>query len=120
MKNLGCPDIIFIFGATNDSWANAPIGEYKYSDWSKDDLYSFRPALSYLLSNMIDYYPNVTIYYMLNDGLKEEINNSIKEICNYYSIPIIELKSIDKKSGHPSVKGMEQISLKLKDALLLK
>ncbi len=120
MKKLGCPDIIFIFGATNDSWANAPIGEYKYSDWSKDDLYSFRPALSYLLSNMIDYYPNVTIYYMLNDGLKEEINNSIKEICNYYSIPIIELKSIDKKSGHPSVKGMEQISLKLKDALLLK
>ncbi len=28
-KNLGNPDIIFIFGATNDSWAGAPIGEYK-------------------------------------------------------------------------------------------
>lgn len=119
MKRLGCPDIIFIFGATNDSWANAPIGEYKYSDWSKDDLYSFRPALSYLLSNMIDYYPNVKIYYMLNDGLKEEINNSIKDICNYYSILVIELKNIDKKNGHPSIKGMEQISMQLKEALPL-
>ena len=25
MKNLGSPDIIFICGATNDSWANSPI-----------------------------------------------------------------------------------------------
>lgn len=24
MNNLGCPDLIFIFGATNDSWAGAP------------------------------------------------------------------------------------------------
>ena len=29
MNNLGCPDIIFIFGATNDAWAGSPIGEYK-------------------------------------------------------------------------------------------
>ena len=29
MPDLGQPDIIFVFGATNDSWAGAPIGEYK-------------------------------------------------------------------------------------------
>ena len=28
MDNLGSPDILLIFGATNDSWANAPIGEF--------------------------------------------------------------------------------------------
>lgn len=44
MYNLGRPDVIFIFGGTNDSWAGAPIGEYQYSDWSKEDLYQFRPA----------------------------------------------------------------------------
>ncbi len=110
MKSLGCPDIIFIFGATNDSWANSPIGDYKYQDWTKEDLYKFRPALSYLLSNMNDYYPNVKIYYILNDGLKGEINESVKTICGHYNIPYIELKDIDKMSGHPSVKGMTQIS----------
>lgn len=35
MNNLGCPDLIFIFGATNDSWAGAPIGEYQYENWTK-------------------------------------------------------------------------------------
>ena len=35
MKALGCPDIIFIFGATNDYWAKSPLGEYQYADWSK-------------------------------------------------------------------------------------
>ena len=119
MKRLGCPDVIFIFGATNDSWANSPIGDFKYSDWTKEDLYNFRPALSYLLSNMIDYYPNIKIYYILNDGLKEEINNSIKDICKHYEIPLIELNNIDKKNGHPSVVGMQQISEQLKSALFL-
>jgi hypothetical protein len=68
MKALGCPDIIFIFGATNDYWAKSPLGEYQYADWSKKDLYSFRPAMSYMLDTMIDYYPNVEIYFLLNDG----------------------------------------------------
>ena len=28
---LGDPDIIFVFGGTNDAWANSPMGEYQYS-----------------------------------------------------------------------------------------
>ena len=44
MDNIGCPDIIFIFGATNDSWAGEPVGDYKYDNWRKSDFYSFRPA----------------------------------------------------------------------------
>lgn len=45
MTDLGNPDIIFIFGATNDSWAGTPIGEYKYEGITYGDLYQFRPAL---------------------------------------------------------------------------
>ena len=42
LRYLGSPDIILVFGATNDCWATSPIGDYKYSDWTKTDLYSFR------------------------------------------------------------------------------
>ena len=42
MDDLGNPDIILVFGGTNDSWAGAPLGDFKYSQWTKDDLYDFR------------------------------------------------------------------------------
>lgn len=109
MTNLGCPDVIFIFGGTNDAWAGSPIGDYKYEGWTKEDLFSFRPAMAKMLSFMIDRYPNVEIYFILNDGLQEEINESVKTICEYYQVPCIVLTGIDKANGHPSVKGMEQI-----------
>ena len=109
MTNLGCPDIIFIFGGTNDAWAGSPIGEYKYEGWTRQDLFSFRPAMAKMLAFMIDRYPNVEIYFILNDGLQEEINESIKTVCSYYQVPCIVLKDIDKANGHPTVKGMKQI-----------
>lgn len=117
MTKLGTPDIIFIFGATNDSWAKSPVGEYQYSDWTKDNLYSFRPAMAYLLENMIDRYPNVELYFILNDGLSEEITESAKVICEHYGVDCIELQGIDKMSGHPSVKGMRQICDQVKTYL---
>ena len=49
MDNLGQPDIIFIFGATNDSWAGSPIGDFIYEGIKKADLYEFRPALAHML-----------------------------------------------------------------------
>jgi len=109
MNDLGCPDIIFIFGATNDAWAGSPIGEYKYEGWTKEDLFSFRPAMAKMLSFMNDRYPNVEIYFILNDGLRDEINESVKTICEHYQIPCIVLTEIDKSNGHPTIKGMNQI-----------
>lgn len=109
MTNLGCPDIIFIFGATNDAWAGSPIGEYKYEGWTKEDLFSFRPAMAKMLAFMIDRYLNVEIYFILNDGLQEEINESVKTVCEHYQVPCIVLKEIDKANGHPTIKGMSQI-----------
>ena len=110
MPDLGQPDIIFVFGATNDSWAGAPIGEYKYENIQYGDLYAFRPAMAYLLQRMKDRYLNTEIYFILNDDLRDEIDESVKTICAYYSVPVIELVNIDKLSGHPSVKGMRQIA----------
>ncbi len=112
---LGNPDIILVFGGTNDSWAGSPIGEYKYQNYLRNDLYSFRPAVAFLLENLIDYYPNVKIYFMLNDGLKEEINESVLSVCRHYGIDCIVLHDIDKISGHPSVKGMESIANQVRE-----
>ncbi|ROT07060.1 hypothetical protein EEL33_07770 [Muribaculaceae bacterium Isolate-037 (Harlan)] len=114
MDNIGSPDILFIFGATNDSWANAPIGEFVWSDWTPEQLKSFRPALAYMLSHVKDRYPNTDIVYLINDGLKPEITSSIIEACNRYSIPYIELKEIDKTAGHPNRHGMRQIADQIK------
>ncbi|MGM8363198.1 SGNH/GDSL hydrolase family protein [Flavobacterium sp. ARAG 55.4] len=117
MDNLGSPDVIFIFGATNDAWANTPIGQFKYNDWTKEELYDFRPAMAYMLDYMLGRYPNVKIYFLLNSDLKETINESVKTICKHYNVDCIELKGIDKKEGHPSIKGMEQISNQISDFL---
>ena len=110
MTELGQPDIIFVFGATNDSWAKTPIGEYKYDDITYGDLYQFRPAMAYLLQRMKDRYVNTEIYFLLNNDLRDEIDESVKTVCAHYGVPVIELEAIDKLSGHPSVKGMRQIA----------
>ena len=110
MDNLGQPDIIIIFGATNDSWAGSPIGDFKYEGIKKADLYEFRPALAHMLRWMTDRYVNTEIYFILNTELKDEINTSVKTICEHYGVPVITLTEVDKISGHPSVKGMRQIA----------
>lgn len=117
MWNLGSPDIILIFGATNDSWAHSPIGEFKYSGWTKDDLYSFRPAMAYLLRHIKARYPNVEIYFIMNCDLSEEITSSCATICSHYGIEMISLQGIDKLNGHPSIKGMRQIAEQLGEAI---
>lgn len=117
MDDLGCPDIIFIFGATNDSWAGAPVGDYKYENITEAELYTFRPAMARLLRYVKDRYPSTEIYFILNDGLREEIAVSAKTVCKHYDIPCIELKDIDKKSGHPTVKGHGQIAEQVGHAL---
>lgn len=117
MYNLGNPDLILIFGATNDSWANAPVGEFKWEGWTKEDLKSFRPALAYFLHNITALYPESKILYMVNDGLKDEVTSSIIEACRRYGVPYLELQGIDKTAGHPNIHGMQQIADQLKAAL---
>ena len=114
---LGDPDIILIFGGTNDAWANSPIGEYKYADWTKDDCKNFRPALACLLYKLQKRYPKASIYSLLNSELREPINESMREICKHYNIPLIELHDIDKQDGHPSAKGMQSICNQLVEAI---
>jgi lysophospholipase L1-like esterase len=118
MDNLGGnPDVIFIFGATNDSWAHAPIGEFKYENITKDDLWSFRPAMAYMLDHVKKRYPNVKVYFLLNSELRDDINESCLTICNHYAIPCIRLHDIHKINGHPSKEGMKAIARQVLDVI---
>lgn len=110
LPRLGSPDVIFIFGGTNDDWAGAELGEYQYDHFTQADFYTYRPALAYLLQQAKERYPNVKILFIINSELRIEIVESTKVICSHYSIPYIELKDIDKKLNHPTVKGMKAIA----------
>ena len=106
---LGNPDIIFLFGGTNDAWAGSPVGEYQYEGWTQDDCKCFRPALAKLLYMLKERYPDAEIYSILNSELREEINESCRVICKHYDIQLIELYDIEKQNGHPSIAGMKSI-----------
>ena len=115
--NLGDPDIILIFGATNDSWTGTQMGEYQYENFTKKDLWLFRPALAQLLQTVKMYYPKAEIHFILNSDLRPEINESIYTLCQKYGVPVITLKDIDKQSGHPYIKGMKAIAKQVDAAL---
>ena len=115
--NLGCPDVIFVFGGTNDSWAGEPVGEYKYEGWTKGDFYTFRPAMAYLVDHMLKRYPNTRLYFLINSELREDITESMKTICQHYGVKYIQLENIDKMSGHPRIKGHAQIAEQIEKAL---
>lgn len=117
MYNLGNPDIILIFGGTNDCWAKAPIGEYQHMNWTKSDLMAFRPAFCYLLRHIQMIYPDAEIYNITNSELTPEITNSMDEICRHYGITNILLHDIDKQWSHPSIKGMRAIADQVKAVL---
>ena len=110
LPRLGSPDILLIFGNTNDSWCGAKVGDYVYQNWTRESLYTYRPALAKLLNDALSCYPNARIYFIQNTGLRNDITESTNVICEHYGIPVIKLKNIDKKSGHPNQKGMKAIS----------
>ena len=116
VDSLGHPDIIFVFGGTNDAWANSPIGEYQYSNWTQEDCKQFRPALACLTDMLQKRYPEAEICFILNSELKEPVNESMREVCKHYNVKLVELHDIEKQNGHPSISGMKSICAQLLEA----
>lgn len=102
-------DTVFIFGGTNDSWANSPIGEVKFDNITDEDLFCVLPAMSYLLKNLKEVSPNAKIYCLINTELKVAIADGYKQIAEHYSVKPICFEKIDKMNGHPTIKGMKDI-----------
>lgn len=105
VADLGEPDVILSCCITNDSWTGEKVGQYKYANWTENDMWYFRPAMARLCSTIKQNYPMAKIYFILNTELKPEHAESMRVICRHYGLPLIELHDIDKQDGHPSVAG---------------
>ena len=99
---------MFIFGGTNDSWIDSPVGNPVYSDWTDDDLKCVLPAFCYLIDRAKKSVENVLV--IINTDLKEEITKGFVESCDKIGVRYLLLSEIDKQNGHPTEQGMRQIS----------
>lgn len=115
--NLGNPDLILCCAGTNDSWDGEEVGEYKYSNWTEEDLYTFRPAMAKFCTEIQRLYPKSRFVFILNCDLKPETVESVHTILKHYGMECLDLKGIDKQQGHPSVKGMKQFADQVYDYL---
>lgn len=111
-------DTVFVFGGTNDSWANAPLGEIKYGSLDRKDLFSVFPATCRLLSMIKQAAPEAEIVFIINTELREGIAEGFARICGHYGARAVRLADIDKHQGHPTAAGMQQIARQILSALV--
>lgn len=102
-------DTVFVFGGTNDSWADSPLGERMSGGWQKADLYAVLPAMDCLLARLKTLLPESRIVCIVNTELKPEITGGYLDSCREWGVAPVMLQDIDKTNGHPTVKGMAQI-----------
>lgn len=102
-------DTIIVFGGTNDSWSNAPLGTQQYSDWKREDLFSVLPAICYFMHTLKKNHPNARILFIVNCGIKQAIIQCVQEAALHYGVECVTLRDVDKLQGHPTVLGMQQI-----------
>ena len=108
---------VFLFGASNDGAAGAPLGELKYDNFEEQDLYSVFPAISYILKLLKETVPNARVYFPVNDDICPEIRNVIVTACDYYGAKAIVLKDIIKLEYHFTVQGMIQVKNQILEAI---
>lgn len=112
-SDLEDPDVIFIFGGTNDNWAHAPLGEVMYSGWTEEDLNNVLPAVTYVFDYIQQHAPNTQIIFVMNNfDNNEEMTSQIKNICEHYNVVCVDwcADAVEKESLHPTVNGMQSIA----------
>ena len=113
MSASDLPDLILVFGGTNDFWGNQPVGKLMYEGQTETDLKSFGPAFCYVLSYLREHNPKATIVNLINDEITSELRPMMLEACKHYQVPCLELCDVVKENGHPNKRGMEQIEEQL-------
>ena len=133
MDDLGQPDVIFVFGATNDACVHngdyvpvVPLGDYVYSGWTEEHLCTFRPALSYLFENLRQMYPQAELYFLLDMDLgsggidvdrRDVFIGSIHRIASHYNVKCIDLEGVHKGHWHPNEEGQADIARQVIEAI---
>ena len=104
-------DTLFVFGGTNDSWCQAPVGQPQFSDWTRDSLFFVLPAVCYFFKRLKEELPNTDIICIINNGIRRDITEGLRKISEHYGIRYISFENttIDKQNGHPTEQGMIDI-----------
>ena len=110
-------DIIFVFGATNDSWLNRPVGQVKFSDRTQEDVKQVLPAYCDVLEYIAEHNSEALVVSVINTQLQPEIHAGMLRANAHYGAVTVELQDIHKENGHPSVLGMRQIAEQIRAAL---
>ncbi len=106
-------DRVLVFGGTNDSWSDAPLGELKTCDWQEQDLFCVLPAISYFAYTLKTDLPDAEIVFIINTDIKEEIRSCMEEVARCFGLRSVRLEGISKEYGHPTATGMREISEQL-------
>ena len=126
MDHLGNPDVIFIFGGTNDVWDGAPLGDFVYADWTEEQLCNIRPAAAYMLDWLKQHHPKARMYFMIDldlcpGGIPEELRTAFIEsmhiITSHYGVECIDLHDVQKSWWHPNARGQESIARQMIELL---
>lgn len=129
MDNLGNPNVILVFGATNDIYQRAALGDYVYANWSEEQLCSFRPALAYMFDYMMRKYPKAEVYFLLDmelcindttidDETRQAYLESVHRITSHYNVRCIDIYGIQKSMWHPNPAGQDTIASQVLEVLL--
>lgn len=110
-------DYMFVFGGTNDSWIDSPVGENMYADWTNQDLLCVLPAFCYLLHRMTTQLSKTSPIVILNSELKNEITDNMAKACEVYGVKYVRLSDIEKINGHPTSCGMAAIAAQVEHAM---
>ena len=102
-------DTVIVLGGTNDSWADAPLGEMKFFNWTEGDLLNVLPAICYFLHSLKADLPHAEILCVINTDMKPEIQDCMEKVAERYGLKSLRLHDIDKENGHPTAKGMTEI-----------
>lgn len=103
-------DTVIIYGGLNDCWAAVPRGEPLYEGFTDADLYSFYPALSYLLNAIGKASPDTRILVIIEAQLDGSMKDGIGEVAAHYGAQTIAMPSMDLQGSHPSAEGMRTIA----------
>lgn len=111
-------DTVFIFGGTNDSWSNAPLGADKKPPYTEEDLFCVCPAIWTFIERLQQTLPDANIISLINTELKLEIGECIRAASEHFDTAYITLHDIHKCCGHPTIQGMRDITDQIKAFLL--
>lgn len=107
------PDLLIIYGGTNDCWLSRTEGDIITENWTEDDLKNIVPALCYVFDNAKTYNPGCKIIFVLQNDVVlwgDTLRQKIKNACKEYEIDCVELdRTVEIENSHPTKNGMQTI-----------